>query len=114
MRMGPRQGQGANVCGEAYEKRAEKASCDKKPSREASAGERMWPNIPFRQPAPTCDKKRIPQGWSSATEGNEMGLSLIPDELRTKYTFEERDHACAILATDYPAEFADLLDCLTA
>jgi hypothetical protein len=43
-----------------------------------------------------------------------MGLDLIPETLRDKYTFEERDHACAILATDFPAEFQDLLACLNA
>jgi hypothetical protein len=41
-----------------------------------------------------------------------MGLDLIPENLRRKYTFAERDHACAILATDFPSEFQDLLDCL--
>lgn len=43
-----------------------------------------------------------------------MGLDLIPAILRDKYTFEERDHACAILATDFTSEFKDLLDCLAA
>jgi hypothetical protein len=43
-----------------------------------------------------------------------MGLDLIPAALHAKYTFEERDHACAILAQDFPSEFDDLLACLTA
>ncbi len=43
-----------------------------------------------------------------------MGLDLIPASLNAKYTFDERDHACAILARDFPQEFADLTDCLTA
>ncbi|MBI2807091.1 MAG: restriction endonuclease [Planctomycetes bacterium] len=43
-----------------------------------------------------------------------MGMELIPDALRTKYTFEERDHACAILATDFPSEFTDVMKCLQA
>ena len=43
-----------------------------------------------------------------------MGLDLIPSALRAKYQFEERDHACAILAKDFPQEFTDLKDCLTA
>jgi hypothetical protein len=38
-----------------------------------------------------------------------MGLDLIPATLQAKYTFEERDHACAILARDFPSEFDDLL-----
>ena len=42
-----------------------------------------------------------------------MGLDLIPAAPR-KYTFEERDHACAILARDFPNEFTDLMDCLAA
>jgi len=43
-----------------------------------------------------------------------MGLDLIPATLHGKYTFKEQDHACAILATDFPAEFRDLLACLDA
>jgi hypothetical protein len=43
-----------------------------------------------------------------------MGLSLIPAPLQAKYTCCERDHACAILQTDFPSEFQDLLDCVTA
>jgi hypothetical protein len=43
-----------------------------------------------------------------------MGLDLIPPAVHARYQFEERDHACAILARDFPSEFADLLDCLTA
>jgi hypothetical protein len=43
-----------------------------------------------------------------------MGLDLIPQNLHGKYTFAERDHACAILATDFRSEFQDLLDCLAA
>lgn len=43
-----------------------------------------------------------------------MGLDLIPAALHNKYTFEERDHACAILARDFSSEFADLTDCLAA
>ena len=43
-----------------------------------------------------------------------MGLDLIPAALHSKYKFEERDHASAILARDFPSEFADLLACLTA
>jgi Restriction endonuclease BglII len=43
-----------------------------------------------------------------------MGLDLIPKRLRNKYRFEEREHACAILAGDFPSEWKDLLDCLDA
>ncbi len=43
-----------------------------------------------------------------------MGLDLIPSKLRSKYRFEERDHACAILHRDFPGEFKDILDCLAA
>ena len=43
-----------------------------------------------------------------------MGLDLISKRLHAKYTFEERDHACAILKTDFPQEFKDILDCLDA
>src|SRR5271156_2570479 len=43
-----------------------------------------------------------------------MGSDLIPAALHNKYTFEERDHACAILSRDFPGEFTDLMDCLRA
>ena len=43
-----------------------------------------------------------------------MGLDLIPAALLAKYRFEERDHACAILASDFPSEFTDIVDCLQA
>jgi hypothetical protein len=43
-----------------------------------------------------------------------MGLDLIPVALHAKYEFFERDHACAILARDFPAEFKDITDCLDA
>lgn len=43
-----------------------------------------------------------------------MGLDLIPEALRSRYKFDERDHACAILARDFAGEFQDILDCLTA
>jgi Restriction endonuclease BglII len=43
-----------------------------------------------------------------------MGVELIPAHLHGKYRFEEREHACAILAHDFPNEFSDILDCLDA
>jgi hypothetical protein len=43
-----------------------------------------------------------------------MGLELIPEVLRARYRFDEREHACAILARDFPSEFADILGCLDA
>lgn len=43
-----------------------------------------------------------------------MSLDLIPSKLQKRFTFAERDHACAILAADYPDEFADILACLSA
>jgi hypothetical protein len=41
-----------------------------------------------------------------------MGLELIPKGLHERFEIDERRHACAILANDYPAEFADLMGCL--
>ena len=41
-----------------------------------------------------------------------MGLDLIPAALRQKFTFDEREHASAILVTDFRSEFQDMLDCL--
>ena len=42
-----------------------------------------------------------------------MGIDLIPPALPKRFRFVERDHACAILATDFPKEFGDLCDCLS-
>lgn len=41
-----------------------------------------------------------------------MGLDLIPKKLRNKFTIDERDHAVAILARDFPSEFKDIVDFL--
>jgi hypothetical protein len=41
-------------------------------------------------------------------------LDLIPRPLQARYRFEEREHACAILAGDFVSEWKDLLDCLKA
>jgi hypothetical protein len=41
-----------------------------------------------------------------------MALETIPARLRKKYHIEERGHASAILAADYPDEFKDIIDCL--
>jgi len=40
-----------------------------------------------------------------------MGLKSIPQRVRNKYHIEERGHASAILASDYPNEFQDIMDC---
>jgi hypothetical protein len=41
-----------------------------------------------------------------------MGLKSIPQVVREKYHIGERGHASAILASDYPNEFQDIMDCL--
>lgn len=41
-----------------------------------------------------------------------MGLNSIPTDLQRRYRFKEWNHAAAILAGDFPAEWADLLGCL--
>jgi restriction endonuclease BglII len=41
-----------------------------------------------------------------------MGVDQIPKKIRKKYHIDEREHATAILAADFPREFADLLACL--
>lgn len=41
-----------------------------------------------------------------------MTLDLIDPAIRKKYRFAEWDHACAILAGDFPNEWADLFACL--
>jgi len=43
-----------------------------------------------------------------------MGLDLIPAKLRKRYLFDERHHACSILAVDFAEEFHDLMLCLEA
>lgn len=43
-----------------------------------------------------------------------MGLHLIPQHLREKFRIEEREHAVAILAKDFPEQFADILALLDA
>lgn len=41
-----------------------------------------------------------------------MGVESIPQTIRNKYHVDERGHASAILASDYPNEFKDIMDCL--
>ncbi|HEY4675290.1 MAG TPA: BglII/BstYI family type II restriction endonuclease [Candidatus Bathyarchaeia archaeon] len=43
-----------------------------------------------------------------------MDLGLIPNSIRSKYRFDERGHATAILAHDFPQEFRDICDCLNS
>ncbi|MBI4460415.1 MAG: restriction endonuclease [Acidobacteria bacterium] len=43
-----------------------------------------------------------------------MALDLIPKKLRQRFCFDERGHAAAILAADFPEEFAEILACLGA
>lgn len=42
-----------------------------------------------------------------------MAIETIPERIRERYHIEERGHAAAILAGDFPNEFADIVDCLT-
>lgn len=46
--------------------------------------------------------------WESA----QLGIDLIPAPIRERYEIAERHHACAILATDFPNEWGDLLAAL--
>jgi hypothetical protein len=41
-----------------------------------------------------------------------MGTNLIPAEIREKFEVAERHHACAILKSDFPTEWKDLLAAL--
>ena len=43
-----------------------------------------------------------------------MGIELLPRRIRDRYCLAERGHATAILASDFPSEFKDLAECLTA
>lgn len=41
-----------------------------------------------------------------------MGLELIPRTIRDRYVIQERHHACAILRTDFPDEWNDIMAAL--
>lgn len=43
-----------------------------------------------------------------------MGIDLLPAFLRENYEIHEWKHACAILAADFPDEFKDIVETLTA
>ena len=43
-----------------------------------------------------------------------MGLDFIRESVHARYTIEERGHACAILAGDFPNELKDIQDNLDA
>ena len=43
-----------------------------------------------------------------------MSLKLIPIKLRQRFRFDERGHGTAILAADFPDEYAEILACLAA
>jgi len=45
-------------------------------------------------------------------KGESMSIDLIPQTLRNKYHFEEREHAVSVLANDFPSEFEDICACL--
>ena len=42
-----------------------------------------------------------------------MSIELVPTELRARFQFAERHHACGILASDFPVEWQDILACLS-
>lgn len=41
-----------------------------------------------------------------------MGIDLLPEDIRERYKLREWKHACAILKTDFPREWQDLIDLL--
>lgn len=43
-----------------------------------------------------------------------MGSEILPDDIRDKYEIHEWKHACAILKTDFPTEWEDLIKVLRA
>lgn len=43
-----------------------------------------------------------------------MAIGLLPEFIRANYEVHEWKHACAILHNDFPAEWADVVDVLTA
>lgn len=42
-----------------------------------------------------------------------MGIDLLPHHVRSHFQVEERHHACAILKTDFPGEWEDLIEALS-
>jgi hypothetical protein len=45
-----------------------------------------------------------PRKWSII-----LAISLLPQDIRDTYQIEERHHACSILMSDFPEEWADLI-----
>lgn len=45
-------------------------------------------------------------------KGDALGIELLPEGVRRNYDVAERHHACAILRTDFPAEWSDLIAAL--
>lgn len=43
-----------------------------------------------------------------------MTIDLIPDNLRRLYEVHEWKHACAILKNDFPVEWKDIIEVLSA
>src|SRR5579872_2247125 len=43
-----------------------------------------------------------------------MPTNIVPQRLRNRYRFADHLHACSILAGDFPDEWKDILDCLSA
>jgi hypothetical protein len=43
-----------------------------------------------------------------------MKVARIPKRLQQRFRFAERHHATAILARDFPSEFAEILECLAS
>ena len=43
-----------------------------------------------------------------------MSIDAVPADLLARYRFQEWNHACGILASDFPAEWDELLGCLRA
>ena len=41
-----------------------------------------------------------------------MGLEAIPEDVRARFYVEERRHAHAIMAADFPQELSELIECL--
>lgn len=41
--------------------------------------------------------------------GARLSIFLLPEPIRASYVVEERHHACAVLATDFPHEWDDLI-----
>jgi hypothetical protein len=69
-------------------------------------------------PGPAANRSSLTEGRKDSPRQiprgrvRPLGTSLIPSSIRNLYNVQERHHACAILKSDFPSEWQDLMDAL--